>query len=270
MFTKIRHVAIRTENWDRMAKFYQTIIGMKKITTGMTDETGAYNPDRGHISDGVIGLALLQRLPGTGSGLDHFGLEVEDVQTVLDRLKESYPDIVVARSQEHVPFAGLRTHDPAGNQFDLSQKGMANVREGYTEKSWEQPRHLDHLAIRAANPALLARFYQRVYELSLREDVSDQENFCLTDGTVSLVIRPWNMVDNRGDREGLDHIGFKVESLDRARKDMEEIALSAPGSAARPIAHGKIGARRQKNMDACRAGCYAVADPDGVLLHFSD
>ena len=40
MFTKIRHVAIVTENYDRMAKFYQTIFGMKKITNGMTDETG--------------------------------------------------------------------------------------------------------------------------------------------------------------------------------------------------------------------------------------
>ncbi len=27
MFTKIRHVAIYTENYDRMAKFYQTILG---------------------------------------------------------------------------------------------------------------------------------------------------------------------------------------------------------------------------------------------------
>ncbi len=57
MLTKIRHVAIHTENYDRMAKFYQTIFGMKKITTGMTDETGTYNPNRGHISDGIIGLA---------------------------------------------------------------------------------------------------------------------------------------------------------------------------------------------------------------------
>src|SRR5512143_4254358 len=73
MFAKIRHVAVLTENWDRMAKFYQTIFGMKKITNGMTDATGTYNPERGHISDGLIGYALLQRQPGIGAGLDHFG-----------------------------------------------------------------------------------------------------------------------------------------------------------------------------------------------------
>ncbi|NIO09763.1 MAG: hypothetical protein GTO40_17875 [Deltaproteobacteria bacterium] len=270
MFTKIRHVAIHTENYDRMAKFYQTIFQMKKITTGMTDETGAYNPNRGHISDGVIGLALLQRMPGSGAGLDHFGLEVEDVETVLERLKESYPEIYVAKSPGHVPFAGLRSHDPAGNQFDLSQKGMVNVREGYTEKSWDQQRHLDHIAIRAAKPSVLARFYQRVYGLSLIEDVSDQENFCLTDGTVSLVIRPWNMDTYRGMKEGLDHIGFKVENLDGAKREMEELAVSSPGSGPRKIGLGKVGERKQRNLEACPMGHFATSDPDGIFLDLTD
>ncbi|HEY2847223.1 MAG TPA: VOC family protein, partial [Pyrinomonadaceae bacterium] len=103
-----------TENWDREAKFYQTIFGMKKITNGMTDEKGEYNKNRGHLSDGVIGLALLQRQPGFRSGLDHFGFAVEDVQKVRDRLKEFYPDIEIIQSQSHVPFAGLRSHDPDG------------------------------------------------------------------------------------------------------------------------------------------------------------
>ena len=43
MFTSIRHIAVMTENWDREAKFYQTIFGMKKITNGMTDEKGEYD-----------------------------------------------------------------------------------------------------------------------------------------------------------------------------------------------------------------------------------
>ena len=61
METRIKHVASCTENYDRMAEFYKTIFGMKKITNGMTDATGNYNPERGHISDGLMGYALLQR-----------------------------------------------------------------------------------------------------------------------------------------------------------------------------------------------------------------
>src|SRR4030095_4348459 len=34
METRIKHVAICTENYDRMADFYKTIFGMKKITNG--------------------------------------------------------------------------------------------------------------------------------------------------------------------------------------------------------------------------------------------
>ena len=55
MFTSIRHIAVLTENWDREAKFYQTIFGMKKITAGMTDENENYDKERGHLSDGTIG-----------------------------------------------------------------------------------------------------------------------------------------------------------------------------------------------------------------------
>ena len=90
MFARIRHVAIHTENYSRMATFYQTIFGMKKITTGLTDDKGYYDPNRGHLSDGVAGFALLQRHAGTRSGLDHFGFEVEDIETLLTRVKQNY------------------------------------------------------------------------------------------------------------------------------------------------------------------------------------
>ena len=99
MFAKIRHVAVMTENWDRMAKFYQTIFGMKKITNGMTDERGEYNTNRGHLSDGVIGLALLQRQPGFRSGFDHFGLEVDMLAKpcLLEHILQALPAPTAAR-----------------------------------------------------------------------------------------------------------------------------------------------------------------------------
>jgi catechol 2,3-dioxygenase-like lactoylglutathione lyase family enzyme len=270
MFAKIRHVAVITENWDRMAKFYQTIFGMKKITNGMTDERGEYNKNRGHLSDGVIGLALLQRQPGFRSGFDHFGLEVDEVQKVRDRLRDNYPDVFVAQSQSHVPFAGLRTHDPDGNQFDLSQKGMANVREGYLREGWEQPRWINHIAIRSGRPAHIAEFYQKVFELKPVESLSGNNSFYLTDGKVHLVIRPWDMVAYRGLMAGLDHFGFKVEHLEQAKKDLAALGSSEPTSAARKIATGRDGEVRQKNLEDCKLCEHALADPDGVLLDLTE
>ncbi|HXG52053.1 MAG TPA: VOC family protein [candidate division Zixibacteria bacterium] len=270
MVTKIRHVAIHTENYPRMATFYRTVFGMKKITEGMTDEHGNYNKERGHLSDGVIGLALLQRQPGFGAGLDHFGLEVDDVQEVRERLKRHYPEIGIAQSQSHVPFAGLRSHDPDGNQFDLSQKGMANVREGYLQEGWEQPRWINHIAIRSARPGYLAEFYQNVFDLRPVEALSGNGHYYLTDGKVTLALRPWDMISYRGLMAGLDHFGFKVESLESAKRDLEALAASAPASAPRKIAIGRDGATRQKNLEACSLCRHALADPDGVLLDLTD
>ncbi len=67
MFTQIRHVAIHTENHFRMANFYKTLFGMKKITAGMTDENGNYDKERGHLSDGIIGKEGRKYVPLFGS-----------------------------------------------------------------------------------------------------------------------------------------------------------------------------------------------------------
>ncbi len=270
MFTKIRHVAIHTDNHFRMANFYKTLFGMKKITAGMTDENGNYDKERGHLSDGIIGLALLQRQPGALAGLDHFGFEVEDVQRVKDRLKECYPNVFVAQSQGHVPFAGLRSHDPDGNQFDLSQKGMTNVREGYLQEGWEQPRWVNHIAIRSARPAYLAEYYQKVFDLQPVEGLSGDNSYYVTDGKVTIALRPWDMVKYRGLMAGLDHFGFKVENLEAAKKDIENLPNTAPGSSARKIAIGRDGETRQKNLEGCKLCKHALADPDGVLLDLTD
>lgn len=266
MFSRIRHVAIYTENYHRTATFYKTIFGMKKITTGMTDDKGNYDPNRGHISDGVIGLALLQRHAGIRSGLDHFGFEVESTETVLERLRQSYPDLRVATSLEHVPFSVLRIQDPAGTHIDVSQQGVAKVREGYLEEGWEQPRHLHHIAIRAGKPSLLADFYRNVFELRQLEGVSEKGHLCLSDGKVSLVIIPTENTSYHSMTEGLDHIGFKVEALEKAGQELAELSRSHPESAPKQIDLGRFGPVTKRELESCMLGRHALSDPDGVLM----
>jgi len=270
MSTKIRHVAVHTDDHFRMANFYKTLFGMKKITSGMTDANGNYDKERGHLSDGVIGLALLQRQPGFSAGLDHFGFEVEDVQKVKDRLKQHYPEVYVAQSPGHVPFAGMRSHDPDGNQFDLSQKGMANVREGYLQQGWDQPRWINHIAIRTSRPAYLAEYYQKVFDLEPVEGLSGDNSYYVSDGKVMIALRPWDMVKYRALMAGLDHFGFKVENLEAAKKDIENLPRVVPGSGARKIAIGRDGETRQKNLEACKLCQHAIADPDGLLLDLTE
>ena len=270
MRTRIRHVALNTENWDRMARFYQTVFGMKKITTGMTDEKGNYNPDRGHISDGVIGFAMLQKHPGNQSGLDHFGFEVEEIPVVLDRMRGGYPDLLVARSLPHVPFSVSRGTDPCGTQFDISQKGVAKVREGYLEEGWSQPRRLSHISIRSRTPERVAEFYHCVFDLDVGEAPSPDGSFRVTDGAVDLLVRPCDNALYRGMREGLDHIGFRVEDLERTRKDIETLSEAAPEAAPANLDVGRFGPMTRADLEGCVIGRYAMADPDGILLDLSE
>ena len=269
MFSRIAHVAIYTESYEKMAAFYKTIFGMKQITSGMADESGQRRSDMGHISDGTIGLALLRRNPGIRSGLDHFGFDVKDIKTVLDRIKESFPDILVKSDLgDVVPFASVRIQDPVGVHIDVSQEGAPNVREGYAQERWDQPRHFNHITLRAIKPALLAEFYKEIFEL--RQMESAQEQVCLSDGKNYLLIRPCHTASYATMQEGLDHIGFKVEDLSKAKDDLADIGVSYPQSAPKKVAGRRFGDITRTDLEACAAGKYGIADPDGVLLHLSE
>jgi catechol 2,3-dioxygenase-like lactoylglutathione lyase family enzyme len=269
MFSRIAHVAIYTESYEKMANFYKGIFGMKQITSGMPDESGQRRSDIGHVSDGTIGLALLRRNAGIRSGLDHFGFDVKDIKTALDRIKKSFPEILVKDDLgDVVPFASVRVKDPVGTHIDISQEGASNVREGYAEERWDQPRHFNHVALRAVKPALLAEFYKEVFELE--EVETAKNNVCLSDGKNYLVIRPCNTGSYVTMNEGLDHIGFKVESLAKAKSDLAGIGICTPQSAPKKIAGGRFGDVTLENLEACVAGKYGTADPDGVLLHLSE
>ncbi len=269
MFARIAHVAIYTENFQKMANFYKSIFGMKQITSGMADQTGEKKADVGHISDGIIGLALLRRNAGIRSGLDHFGFDVEDIKTVVDRIRADYPEILVKSDLgDIVPFASTRAQDPVGTFIDISQREAPNVREGYAEDRWDQVRHFNHVVIRAFNPSLLADFYKKVFELQELESAEDHR--CLTDGKSHLVIRSCHTSTYTTMTEGLDHIGFKVESLEKVKNDLSEIGKSFPQSVPKKIAGGRFGDVALSDLEACGAGQYGTADPDGVLLHLSE
>jgi catechol 2,3-dioxygenase-like lactoylglutathione lyase family enzyme len=270
MFAKIRHVAIFTDNYSGMVNFYQTLFGMKRVTSGSLDEAGNPSADRGHVSDGVIGLAVLVRRAGIPGTIDHFGFEVEDVREVLRRFEKYYPDTLVTRSLDHVPFAGLRSHDPAGSQFDLAQKGVDNIREGYIDEGWDQPRQFNHIALRAAKPARIAEFYQKVFELKETGEPTEEGGISLTDGKVRLLIRPCNDRLYRGMRQGIDHIGFRVESVEQVKKEIAELSRSAPQSVPMKLAVGMHGERLEKDLKQCRLGQYLLSDPEGSLLDLSE
>jgi len=267
MFAKINHVAIVSSQYALSGKFYETQFGMKTSANARPNSAVV-------VGDGYVGLNINPRRPSRAAGLDHFGTEVEDVETVFERIEKKYPEVKWIKRPGNRPFAGITTHDPDGNVFDLSQRDMENRKDVYTDAEWEQDRYIDHFALRTMNPEKCAEFYSDVLELMPGNREEGDDNYYLTDGRVTLVLMPWDIRSYAGTgitRSGPDHFGFKVESIEAFKQDMEAMSDRNPLLTAQPIGKGPEGKARLKLFDeSCPIGTYQLSDVDGVLIDVSE
>ena len=86
MPAKIKHVAFASNNAPRLAQFYQSLFGMKRSKAAPPPSPDPEPVDATvGISDGNIGMVVIRRAPGFIAALDHFGIEVEDIEDVSAR-----------------------------------------------------------------------------------------------------------------------------------------------------------------------------------------
>jgi catechol 2,3-dioxygenase-like lactoylglutathione lyase family enzyme len=262
MFAQIKHMAIVSENYALMGKFYEAAFHMRT-------SRGARATNAVVVGDGYVGLNINPRRAGRQAGFDHFGFEVDDVERVFARFREKYPSTQVLKRPGNRPFAGLSTHDPAGNVFDLSQKGMENRRDVYEDGDWKQDRAIHHFALRTVMPEALAEFYVDVFELQALEKPAGDPNFYLSDGKITLIIMPWNINDYLGagiERPAIEHLGFRVESVDEFKKGLQTMVGANPRLSPSPVGAGPEGKARLELFQKCPYGKLQLADPDGVLI----
>jgi len=119
---KIKHLAIKTVDPERLAKFYVDVFEMETVTRG---GKGAV-----YLTDGYLNLALLKARGDVPPGLNHFGFAIDDMDEIAERLaKAGMPGPEVRPNNP--PYAEERAMDPDGNMFDLSIHGYQ--REEYQE-----------------------------------------------------------------------------------------------------------------------------------------
>ena len=266
MTTKIKHLAIVSSNYAIEEKFYQAVFGMKTAERARIESASV-------VSDGYVGININPRRPGRQGGLDHFGFEVDDVEGVAARMAEKYPKVYILKRPSNRPFAGLSTHDPAGNVFDLSQEGMENRTDVYVDGDREAERYVNHFVLRAVEPDRVAQFYRDVFDLLETEKPADDPNCYLTDGRVTLIISPWKISDYAGtgiERPALEHIGFKVESVQAVKDRLEELSKRNPYLSPGPVGAGPEAEARLALFAKCKFGEYQLADPDGVMIDISE
>jgi len=278
MLTRIQHFAIVSENFVREARFYQSVFGMKRSKPGSEEEQKAIRTNYAvSISDGYVGVTVIGRKPGYVPGLHHFGVDVEDVDQAIARIKKNYPEVAVLKRPSNRPFATYGAHDPEGNYFDLTQEGMSNRRDVYSvrpgspqvEQQREQPRRVHHLKLRVMNAPAIAAFYRDMLDLREADKALEDPNFYLTDGKMTLIVAPWKMSDFEGagiDRPGLEHVGFKVESIDAVKKELAALREANPEMRERIVAEPSEGERRAALIASCRHGQWSTSSPDGIFI----
>ena len=274
MLTRIQHAAIVSENFVREAKFFEAALGMKRSKPGSAEEEKAIRTNYAvSISDGYVGVTVIGRKPGYVPGLHHFGVDVDDVEEAMVRIKKNYPQGAVLKRPSNRPFATYGAHDPEGNYFDLTQEGMSNRRDVYVEAQREQPRRIHHIKLRVMNPTAIAAFYRDSFDLREEEKALEDPNIYLTDGKVTLIIAPWKMSDFEGagiDRPGIEHIGFKVESVPGVKTELDALRESNPEMRERIISEPKEGERRLALIASCRYGSHPFSSPDGVFIDITE
>src|SRR5271167_4436829 len=88
---RINHLALKVSDLEAATRFYENLFGFRQVSTGRS---------RGHLSrhltDGYVDLALMvydsdddeeARMVGEAPAIHHFGIEVDDRQSFIDKIK---------------------------------------------------------------------------------------------------------------------------------------------------------------------------------------
>jgi catechol 2,3-dioxygenase-like lactoylglutathione lyase family enzyme len=264
MFARLNHIAICTDHYAINAKFYEALFGLKT----------AKNPRPARavvVSDGYVGMNIIPRREGRTSGLDHFGLEVEDLAEARARIDKFDSSIKLLKRPPVRPFAAYSAHDPDTNIFDLSEKKMQ--KDIYSEAREETVRKFSHFALRTRHAERCAEFYSEVFELNLLNRKEGDPNFYLSDGRMTLAVLQWDMDDYFGmdpQRLGPDHIGFKVESIEALKDDLEDLTGQNPLMRSRPLGYGDEGKARLGLFQSVPLNSYHLTDIEGVYIGASE
>jgi predicted enzyme related to lactoylglutathione lyase len=267
MFGKLNHLAVTSDHYTLLGMFYRAMFGLK-ASGDTAREIGAIS-----VGDGYLGMTIIPRRGGRKAGLDHFGIEVEDLEKVRTKVAKKYPDIEIVKRPGNRPFASYGTHDPAGNYFDLSQPGHENRAEVYAQSAWKQETSFSHFALRAREAERLADFYSDVFELEARNLPSQEGGYHLTDGRMTMAILPWKISSFNGagiEQPGMDHIGFRVPDMDAFTANADMVTKTNIQLAAKPIPFDSEGTARLALLKKCPHGAVQLADPDGTLIDVAE
>ena len=105
---RIRHIALNVQDREATADYYKKIFGLEEKYRGPNGTI--------YLSDGFVGIALISRAEQAW-GINHFGFQVDDVQSIVDAADAK------AESNVFGAVAESWIRDPEGNRVDIAEHG---------------------------------------------------------------------------------------------------------------------------------------------------
>jgi len=116
-------LVIRTEDPEKLANFYINVFGFKDLHRG--SHPGHPGRKTVHLTDGYFELAILDNTEQQSpNGLYHFGIQVDNMEETLERVRKHAPEKRIKKRPDGTPFAETRVADPDGNFMDISVHGF--------------------------------------------------------------------------------------------------------------------------------------------------
>jgi catechol 2,3-dioxygenase-like lactoylglutathione lyase family enzyme len=126
-FATIKYVGLRSDDPERLADFYSSVLSMKELRRVEVPEPRIKTI---YLSDGNLALAIYGTVPGSRPGLDALGFRVKGISEVKERIKHSpsflypgEPPIDLSAAPAWSPYKTFQLKDPDGNRLEVSEEG---------------------------------------------------------------------------------------------------------------------------------------------------
>lgn len=114
---QIRHIAISSDDTERLARFYQEVFGFRQSRPTLEGRKTIY------LTDGHVELTILENTNQQNSnGLHHFGIQTGEMEDTVKRIEKIQPEKSVARPESNA-LEEAWLSDPSGNHIYLSVDG---------------------------------------------------------------------------------------------------------------------------------------------------
>jgi catechol 2,3-dioxygenase-like lactoylglutathione lyase family enzyme len=231
MQSQIRYLAIVTERPNVLAQFYSTYFAMRELGRSEAGDIA--------LTDGFYNISLLQPRDGASElGISHFGITIDDIDTVEARLKEFAPNTDIRQEEGDLFRGDYRVSDPYGQVVSLS------THQFHTPTIKREFPCIRHLAMCVPNNDEVLDFYVNVF--GFRESTTSKriraENRVVrwtADGETAMAILPdrhhRDMNERESPKDGLNHFGWLVNNMEHFLDSLPDGCISKRPSS-RPMA----------------------------------